>query len=274
MGGLGGKGVEEGTVKNKMDYRLLVDTAVLAGEIMLISGAETHRVEDTVYRILRTSGFARCDVFVVTAGIIVTLADWRIDTISVTRRVAERTANLGNIAEVNEISRKYCNGKLTLKEAFHDLKHIQSVRYPVWLQYLCIVFSAASFTILLGGGWLESILAALNGMYIVLSKILGKRIKISDFVTNMALAFVIAFTSRAFQALLGPRIDLELLVAGSVMVLLPGVAITNAIRDTLHGDYMSGGAKMIEAFVIAASVGAGIGAGLALGNAVIGGTLL
>lgn len=253
------------------DYQLLVDTAVLAGEIMLASGAETHRVEDTIYRILKLSGFDKCEVFVVTAGIIVTLSDWQIDTISVTRRVVEKTTNLGNVTEVNDISRKLCSGEMSIKQAFHALKHINAKSYKETTVYVCMIVAAASFTILLGGGWQESLFAALNGVYVVCMMLFNKRFKVNVFVTNMALSFVMAFTTRGLQCIPGVEMELERVVAGSVMMLLPGVAITNAIRDTLHGDYMAGGAKIIEAFVIAASVGVGIGAGLALGSVVFGG---
>ena len=56
-------------------YRKLLDMAVLAGEIMIRSGAETHRVEDTLQRILSTSHFAHAESFVFTTGLIVTLSD-------------------------------------------------------------------------------------------------------------------------------------------------------------------------------------------------------
>ena len=39
-----------------MDYQALIEMAVLAGEIMLVSGAEVYRIEDTVSRILKQSG--------------------------------------------------------------------------------------------------------------------------------------------------------------------------------------------------------------------------
>ena len=57
---------------------------------------------------------------------------------------------------------------------------------------------------------------------------------------------------------------MDVVISGSILPLLPGVAITNAIRDTLQGDYMSGGARAVEAFVMAASIAIGIGCGLAL----------
>ena len=51
-----------------MDYKLLLDTAVMAGEILLESGAETWRVEDTMLRMLRMSGLKTADVLALTTG--------------------------------------------------------------------------------------------------------------------------------------------------------------------------------------------------------------
>lgn len=260
--------------QENMDYQLLVDTALLAGEMLLVSGAETNRIEDTMYRILQLSGFERCEVLVVTAGIVITMADWRKENITVMRRVGVKETNLGKIAEVNDISRKLCNGEITLNQAFYQLKHMPSQNYKNSLIYLCAVITAAGFTILLGGNMQESLLAGLNGIYVILAKMFNKKYKVNIFVTNMFVSFCMAFTARAFLLIPGIQIELERVVAGSVMILLPGVAITNAIRDTLHADYMAGGAKIIEAFVAAASIGVGIGSGLAFGTLVFGGGIV
>lgn len=266
--------MEKNMAQEDMDYQLLVDTALLAGEMLLVSGAETNRVEDTIYRILKLSGFERCEVLVVTAGIVVTMSDWRKENITAMRRVGDKQTNLGKIAEVNDISRKLCSGEITLKQAFYQLKHMPSQNYKDILTYICAIITAAGFTILLGGNMQESLLAGLNGVYVVMAKIFNKKYKVNVFVTNMFVSFLMAFTARAFLLIPGIQIELERVVAGSVMILLPGVAITNAIRDTLHADYMAGGAKIIEAFVAAASVGVGIGAGLALGAFAFGGGMV
>ena len=163
--------MEKSRKQEQMDYQLLVDTALLAGEMLLVSGAETNRVEDTIYRILNLSGFKRCEVLVVTAGIVVTMSDWRMETITAMRRVGDKQTNLGKIAEVNDISRKLCNGEIDLKQAFHMLKYMPSQSYPDFLVYLCMIITAAGFTILLGGNMQESLLAGLNGIYVVLFKI-------------------------------------------------------------------------------------------------------
>ena len=47
-----------------MNYKMLMDMAVKVGETMLSHGAEAHRVEDTVYRILKTANLQTTEVFV------------------------------------------------------------------------------------------------------------------------------------------------------------------------------------------------------------------
>ena len=243
--------------------RILADTAVLAGEIMLKAGAETCRVEDTIRRILHTSGFEHCEAFVVTTGIIVTLEDPSGEMISLSRRVREKSTNLGNIDLVNTISRRFCQEEVSLEETYRQLKELKPVAYPAWLTYLCMVATAACFTWILGGKGPECAVAAVNGLYFIASRILNRRLHLNDFVFNMFASFLMAFTCLAAQELFAPGLLAEPTIAGSIMALLPGLAMTNGIRDTLEGDYMSGAARMIEAFVTASSLALGIGTGMA-----------
>ncbi len=257
-----------------MNYKLLVDTALLAGEIMLRGGAETYRVEDTLTRMLQTSGFQDCNVFVVSTSIVITLANPGIDPITKVNKIGERSTDLGNIYYVNDISRKFCAGKIELEQAYDQLLKLRDVkRYPDWLTNLCMVISATSFTLLLGATPTECFLAAVNGFMIVIIRLLSSKIQMNRFVSNMCISCIIAiFTSMAIQ-FPGITVDIEPVIAGSIMIMLPGVALTNAIRDTLQGDYVSGTARLVEAFVIAGSLAVGIGAGLAFGKAMLGGVL-
>lgn len=261
-------------MKTPVNYKLLAETALLAGEIMLVSGAETYRVEDTVRRILMTSGLERAEAFVVSTGIIITLSDPRVTPISMVRRVTDKNTNLGNISETNEISRKYCSGRLSLEDAYLSICEIgEKKRYPNWLTDLCLILTTAFFCVLLGGGFAECLLSMVNGVFIVIWTEVSGRVRMKGFFLNTISSIFIAFFSTVAAAASGGRVNLEPMIAGSIMPLLPGVAITNAIRDTLQGDYVSGGARIIEAFVIALSIAVGIGAGLALGSLAAGGAL-
>ena len=80
-----------------MDYKLLMNTAVLAGETMLKSGAETYRVEETIIRILETANVDTVETVVLTTGIFVTLDNPDMENISVIKRVESRGMNLNRI---------------------------------------------------------------------------------------------------------------------------------------------------------------------------------
>lgn len=96
-----------------MDYKLLLDTAVMAGEILLESGAETWRVEDTMLRMLRMSGLKTADVLALTTGFVVTLDDPAMDSMTVMRSVESRATELdpcGQSAFPRFLRRKYRPG--------------------------------------------------------------------------------------------------------------------------------------------------------------------
>lgn len=256
-------------------YRLLMDTALLAGKIMLQSGAETYRVEDTICRILHTSGLETAETFATVTGLFVTLADPSIDAITKITRVSEKQSNLSQVYEVNGVSRRLCCGAISVEEAYQELLRIKDKKeYPNSMVYVGIIMTSSFFTLLLGGGILASALAAINGLWIVACRHIAGRVKLNNFITDMLSSFIIAVATMLYAHVLDNSVIVEIIIVGSIMPLVPGVAITNAIRDTLQGDYLSGGSRAIEAFVIAACVAVGIGIGLAFGVAVVGGRMI
>ena len=108
-----------------MDYKLLLDTAVMAGEILLESGAETWRVEDTMLRMLRMSGLKTADVLALTTGFVVTLDDPAMDSMTVMRSVESRATDLNRIHAVNQLSRDFCEGNIDLDALFHRVRIFQ-----------------------------------------------------------------------------------------------------------------------------------------------------
>ena len=149
------------------DYKLLLDTAVLAGEVMLRSGAEVYRVEDTIHRMLAVSGLKTTEAYVTATGLIVTLDDPEMDSLTVVRRIRNRDTNLSQIAETNQISRRFCTGDLTLKEAFRELKHLQVHPYTQAESNFSAVLVAGFFAVLLGGTVADGVAAGIVGVALV-----------------------------------------------------------------------------------------------------------
>lgn len=252
-----------------MDYKLLLDTAVMAGEIMLRNGAETHRVEDTVRRILSLSGLAKIEVFVIATGFMVTLDNKDMDSMTIVRRIESRGTNLLKVHAVNSISRKFCAGEMTLDEAFHEVRDIYRSRTMPRLQMGAIVAITAGFTVMFGGSAADMIISAATGVILSGMLLLSKKTGMHMFISNIICAVMIAVCAYVSAnyipgGILPGAFHQDTIIIGCIMPLVPGAAITNAILDTLYGDYISGSAKMLEAFLIASAIAIGIVLGLGI----------
>ena len=192
-----------------------------------------------------------------------TLDDSGIDPITVQQTGPRAGMNLNRIDRVNTVSRSYCAGEITLDEAYEELKQIHSKQYRRMSYNLATIFVCAGFAPLFQGGFPEIAGAALAGIALALIMTVGKYLKINGFILNVFSAFGIALTAIFLQDLV-PMVDMDIVIISSIMPLVPGVAITYAIRDTLQGDYLSGAARILEAFMTATAIALGVGTGFAL----------
>lgn len=249
-----------------MNYKTLFKTAMLAGEVMAQSGAETFRVEDTMSRILRTSNLAGVEVYATTTGVMATLSDPDIEPISGVLRINNRINNLNKINDVNQISRDICEGLISVEEAYDRLILARNKKtYSRFMIAIATIICTGGFAGLFGGSFVDGLIAAVNGLIIVLvGKLIEKKVGSSfmiDAMKSFSIAFFTMFCTSFFK-----NVSSEIIVIGSIMPLVPGIPITNAIRDTLQGDYMSGTARAVEAFVISVGITIGIGFGMGLFN--------
>lgn len=246
----------------ELDYKMLVDLAALAGKIMLENGAEIYRVEDTIRYILSVSGLETKQAFVLSTGLMISLDDPSIDAITVIRRVESHGTNLNTITQVNEISRQFYMGKISLQDAHYQVKNLKVNQYPGWLKDLALIFVSAFFTGMFGGNAVDMILAGVLGALMAVWTWLTRGARMHTVIRDFIGSFLMS--AGAVGLLRIPEVSghLNLIIIGAIMAMVPGAAITNAIRDTLHGDYSAGGAKILEAFVKAAMIALGVYCGL------------
>lgn len=124
--------------------------ALDAGELLLTYGAEVSRVEDTIQRLEHVCGFDLVDVFTITSSIVATVRLPDGGSITQSRRIKARVTNLGRVAKINALSRRFCAGALTLAEFRTALQSIRDERpTPAWqelLLYMVISFSLSIFS--------------------------------------------------------------------------------------------------------------------------------
>ena len=244
-----------------MDDKSIVEMAVLAGEIMLRSGAETYRVEDTMKHILNTGNTETAEALVMLTGIVATAEDPGMQPLTVMRRVNGRGTNIYRIIAVNDISRQYCSGKISLEEAYDTLRNLERRQYSTAVYNIATVLVPMGFAPLWGGGLKEVAASAVVGGVLALIMTAGKRVRAGGFFLNAVCAAGTTAASILIRCLY-PSLNVDTLIISGLMPLVPGMAVTNAVRDTLRHDFISGGARVLEAFMTAAAIALGAGAGM------------
>ncbi|MDP4094894.1 MAG: threonine/serine exporter family protein [Bacillota bacterium] len=247
-----------------MDVKQLCEVALKAGEILLVSGAEIYRVEDTVTRICRSYN-VEADCFVMPTGIFITVFGSNREPISVVRRVKARTVDLSRIEKVNSFSRSLIINPVTYEEAVKTLNGIRRTkRYHFLLRLFAAGITAFSFTILFKGNERDALAAFLISMFIYF---VNEKISQTGmfYFFEFFISGVIAGMGSLLAVRLFPGLNLYRIIIGAIMILVPGVAITNAIKDALNGDIASSTFRMAEAIFIAAAVGAGVSIALYVG---------
>jgi uncharacterized membrane protein YjjP (DUF1212 family) len=197
-------------------------------------------------------------------GIIISASDSNGQIISLVKRIKIRTVDLEKISRVNDLSRNIKSKNLSADYVQQELDKISTAsRYSIRTTLLFSSVAASFFTLLFGGNVYDFIISFFIGMIIKAIALLLNSISINEFFIN-----VIGGAIAAFLALLSVNYNLafnvDKIIIGSIMLLVPGLAITNAIRDTIAGDLVSGISRGLEAFLVAVAIAVGSGTVLKL----------
>ncbi|MFZ3591070.1 threonine/serine exporter family protein [Bacillus sp. DJP31] len=234
----------------------IIELCLLAGKVMLQNGAETYRVEDTMTRIAASFGIHQSHSYVTPTGII-----FSIDGMEPTKfvRILERTIDLYKVTKVNSISRGISSGEISLAEAIKRLKEVEAggFAFPIWIQILAASIASGCFLIMFQGDWTDFIPACLAGGGGFSCFLFFNRLIEIKFFAEFSAALVIGIIAFVL-VLIGIGHELDKIIIGSVMPLVPGLLITNAVRDLMAGHLVSGISKGAEAFLTAFAIGAGI----------------
>lgn len=247
----------------------ILQLAVRAGKLMMQSGAEIYRVEETVTRICNAYGIPNVEVFAIPTGIIVSLdsGDANSEVLSHVIRIRSTGTDLKRISDLNALSRKFTTTRMTRAEGLRTLDRIsQEKTYPVPAQLAGAALVAFFFCALRSGDLMDSICAGIIGVASFSLSLLLQRYLVNYFIRGFlccALATILALLSVRLS--IGDSVNA--IVIGSMMLYVPGAAITNSMRDFLRGDTLAGVARMAEALVIAASLATGAGLVLKLWSA-------
>lgn len=236
----------------------LVSVILDIGEVLLCAGGEVNRVEDTIQRIGTAYGFTRVDIFTINNMIALTVHDTDGRIITQTRRIVSTSVDLEKVAGANELSREICANPIPAEELKVRIDDIakNTVKYPVWVQYLAYLLAAVAFTVFFGGGAAEAVISGVTSAVLCTAVRLNEKLKIQPIIAIMLdsivmTAFIAAVTS------MGEWAAFDTIIMGNIMLLIPGLRLTTSIRDLITGDTISGLMGICDALLRAFSIAVG-----------------
>lgn len=240
-----------------MNYNMLLDLATDLGYELAMSGAETFRVEESISRILASYG-KESEVFAIPNYLVVSIIGD--DGVPVTRmrRIGQHGNDLDSVERFSGLSRALCNRTPDPETGMQWLDMVRSQRrkYSTVFQYLGYFLGAAGYGLFFGGNPIDGLCAGVCGILVgLVDKITGE-MKANPFFRTIAASFLMAMLAY-LMGHAGIASNPDAVTIGALMILVPGLLFTNAMRDIIYGDTNSGVNRIVQVFLIAVAIALG-----------------
>lgn len=243
-----------------MEYKdkvRLVSCMLDLGEILLTSGAEVNRIEDTIMRIGQAYDFVRIDVFTITSSIVLSVSTREEEVITQTRRILVKDTDMDKIDQVNALSRSICKEPADISSLVKQIAAIKENRKrPEAANILIYAMISAAFSVFFGGRAIDALAAFLSGIVMRMVLLLGQRIKMHNIVLTIFCSSIVAAVVVLLSSIgIGQSVDKILI--GNIMLLIPGLLLTSSLRDMICGHTITGILGLCEAVLKAVAVAIG-----------------
>lgn len=219
----------------------IVDISSEIGKLIIENGGEISRAEDTIRRILISNNVKNFSIFCISSVVIVSTDNY----ISI-KRITKNELNLYEIDKYNSVSRAICN-----KAKFIPVNN----KYHIITQLFAIILGTGSFCIYFGGSLTDSLISGIIGIIIFYFPKISNAIFCQTFL-QATIAGILSFIP--FR--LGINSTPNNIAMGAIMLLVPGITISSAIRDIMYSDTLSGIIELTESIFVGLAIALGIGA--------------
>lgn len=242
-----------------MNYDILLELVTELGYRLAMSGAETFRVEESINRILGVYG-VESESFSIPNCLIVSIESPNGEPLTRMRRLEHHGNDLDSVERYSNLSRRICAEKPEPEVAMQWLRQTDEskVSYNHPIKMLGSFLGAFGFCFLFGGTLVDSLCAGICGFLIGVIDRLLNNFKVNQFFITISSAFIMAFAAYAMGAA-GIADNTDSVVIGALMLLVPGLLFTNAMRDIIFGDTNSGTNRIVQVLLVAAAIALGTG---------------
>ena len=248
-----------------MKEKEVLDQISYIGFLLLRYGAEIYRVEESLTRMMNGLGYYDVEVFALPAYFTMscTLKDGT--PYCITKRSIFNRINLGKIYDLNDLVRRISDKEVQVENLQEEIFNVLEKPLNHNLILIGYIISTPSFTLFFGGGIKDMIIAVISGFILYYAILVMENLCVNSIFRTIAGSMILASISMiAYKCHFIENVDYSII--GTLMILTPGMAITNSLRDIIRGDYASGVARLAEALLIAASIAIGVGIILIIGG--------
>ena len=241
-----------------MNRNTLLDLATNIGYELAMAGAETFRVEESIQRIMGAYG-VDAEVFAIPNYLVVSISDEDGTPITKMRRIGSHGNNLDAVEKYSNLSRAICNRKPEPTEGMNWFRIIQEkhlTNYSLPVLYFGYFLAGAGHALFFGGSWQDFFCSGLCGLLVGFVSQILSRWKANTFFSTIASAFLMAMLAYSMQ-FLGLTANPDAVNIGALMILVPGLLFTNAMRDIIYGDINSGVNRCVQVVLIAMAIALG-----------------
>lgn len=253
-----------------MDYNTLLDLATDIGYRLAMCGAETFRVEESINRILAAYGI-ESEAFAIPNCLTVSIETPEGKPITRMRRIGQHGNDLDAVERYSNLSRRLCAEKPEPQAAVQWLAQADAAkkRYSLPVVYLGYFLGALGFAVLFGGSWRDGLCAGLCGLSVALVSGAMDKLRANSFFRTILSAFVMAIPAYLLGHF-GIIDNADMAVIGALMLLVPGLLFTNAMRDIIFGDINSGVNRIVQVLLLAMAIVLGTAAAWNVVTAIFG----
>lgn len=253
-----------------MDYNILLDLVTEIGYHFAMAGAETYRIEDSINRILATYEI-KSEVFAIPNNITISFRTADGKSITRMKRIGYHGNDLDAVERYNSLSRRICAEKPSPETAMQWLKETDAsrVRYSFPKRLIGSFLGTAGYAVFFGGSIIDAFCAGFCGLLVGITDHFLEKFKTNHFFRTIACSFIMTLAASATNAL-GIANNTDMIIIGTLMMLVPGLIFTNAMRDIIFGDTNSGINRIVQVFLVAAAIALGTGVAWSLSAAIWG----
>ncbi|MCV2883397.1 threonine/serine exporter family protein [Aestuariibacter sp. AA17] len=255
-----------------LEFRQKRKFIVKLGKMLHKYGTPAFRLEAYLTDVSTYFGLHASYISTPTTLTFVIWSDEHEDEYNHSARLLPGDLDMNALSRTDELASRLLAGDISLADADIELDVIDQLPSPYgkWLTGFAFSLSTGAFAMLMGASWPEILWSGLLGIVAYIWTLWAERSRRVTLMLEPVTAFVSGFLACAISRFFDPGINIPLIVLSSVIVFVPGLALTMGLAELSSRNMVSGTARVMDAMMQLFKLYFGAFLGIAAGFALFG----